>query len=192
MDSAWDETDSLESNGTALPAKITLNGPTSKGGQGLLHKLFSRQASMPRISNKTDVTDTPLDSVGHLLSSKLQVTPCPYIRPLENRLEPRLESAPRGHRRVVAGSIISTSSSRGDHLQGAYSCPAMNDMVDNAQSDVEASHLTELTKMKLQGNIAAAAAADSSHLKDWANYIRCYSEVSLCMPLSEVICLCTN
>ncbi len=188
MDSAREQTDSPDLNGTAWPIMSTSNGTGSKSGQGLLHKLFSRQASIPRLNNKSDMMDAPLYNVEDLTYSNFQVMPCPYIRPLENRLEPRVESAPRGHRRVVAGSAISKSRSKGESLRGAHSCPAINHMVETPECDLEASHITELAKVKLQGNIAAAATADSSHLKDWAYYIKCYSEVSFYTLLSDAAC----
>jgi hypothetical protein len=159
-----------------LPSNISKSvNPGKKGSYGFLHKLFSRQPSIPKL------VTAGLDSADDLSHIDLEVMPCPYIRPLGNRLEPRVESAPIAPRRPLADSAMSISRKE-EVSRAARSCSSFNKADEEPDSNPSASDVMSLRSLMLREDIAVTATADASHLKDWNYYIKCYSEVRLCTP----------
>jgi hypothetical protein len=158
-----------------------------KASNGFLLKLFSRQSSISKpSSNEPDeaLGYAASDDVAQLTYSGLKVMPCPYIRPLENKLEPRVERSNLPTRRP------GTATSTDRHWPGITSPPTHNGPsvqeqagVDNGDSTISPDTMS-CGSPRLCEDIAATATADPSHLKDWSYYIKCYSEVSfrICKP----------
>jgi hypothetical protein len=157
-----------------LPSNISNSvNPGKKGSHGFLQKLFSRQPSIPKLVTAC------LDSADDSSHIDLEVMPCPYIRPLGNRLEPRVESATIAPRRPLADSAMSISRKE-EVSRAARSCSSLNKADEEPDSNLSASDVMSLRSLMLREDIAVTAAADASHLKDWNYYIKCYSEVRLC------------
>lgn len=164
--------------------------PGKKGSHGFLQKLFSRQPSIPKLVTaglEDQVIHSPFDSADDSSHIDLEVMPCPYIRPLGNRLEPRVESAPIVPRRPLVDSAMSISREEGEASRAARSCFSLDKADEERHSNLSASDVMSLRSLVLREDIAEAATADASHLKDWDYYIKCYSEVRLCTsPYVEV------
>lgn len=156
--------------------------PCKKGSHGFLQKFFSRQPSIPKLVTvglENQVIHSPFYNVDDSSHIDLEVMPCPYIRPLRNRLEPRVESAPIAPRRPLADSAMSISHKERDS-RATRSCLSLNKTDGEPHSNLSASDAMSLRSLMLREDIAVAATADASHLKDWDYYIKCYSEVRLC------------
>lgn len=162
--------------------------PGRKGSSGFLQKLFSRQPSMPKL-----VTAGLEDQIGHLSlnnstnssNSNLEVMPCPYIRPLGIRLEPRVEN---GLGRPPTDSGTSLSRKKRESPGVAHSYLPIGKPEGDPQRNVLASDVMTLRGLRQRDDTAAAATAGSSHLKDWGHYIKCYSEVR--MSASSRVAFC--
>src|SRR5450432_1514532 len=154
---------------------------SKKETHGFFYKLLSRQHNMSKLMAaqlQDELTGMKCDEVGEFSDGDQKIMPCPYIRPLKNKLEPRVESAPLAPRRPVAGSTLSMACKKGELSRAARSCLSLNEADGETRTDIAFSDAMSLRSLRLREDIAAAAAADSSHLKEWGYYIKCYSEVS--------------
>jgi len=122
---------------------------------------------------------SPFDSADDSNQITPEVMPCPYIRPLGNRLEPRVESMSMASRRLLADSAMSISRKEGEVSNAARSCLSFCNADEELHINQSASDVMSLRSLMLREDIAVAASADASHLKDWGHYIKCYSEVRL-------------
>jgi hypothetical protein len=167
-----------------LRSNISNSINTGKNGShGFLHKLFSRQPSIPKhvTSGLEDQSVHSLfDSADDSSQIGFEAMPCPYIHPLGNRLEPRVESATLAPRRQPTDSAMSISRNEGEMPRPTRSCLSIDNADEESHSNLSASDAMSLRSSMLREDIAVAATADVSHLKDWDYYIKCYSEVRLC------------
>jgi len=156
--------------------------PSRKPGHGFLEKLFSRQPSQPKLITEIfgDRTLQPgLNRANDSSQTESEVTPCPYIHPLGNRLEPRIESKPLTPRRKAEGSGRSMLCKRQEASYAACSLWPPNKAYDVSRANISASHVMSIRGLMRRENIASTAAADASYLNEWYHYIKCYSEVRL-------------
>jgi hypothetical protein len=156
--------------------------PGKKGSHGFLHKLFSRQPSVPKLVTariEDWVIHSTFDSADDSSQIDPRVMPCPYIRPLGNRLEPRIESASMAPRPLLADSAMSISRKEREVSSAARSCLSFCKAGEEPHINQSVSDVISLRSLMLREDIAVAASADASHLKDWDHYIKCYSEVRL-------------
>ncbi|KAI9746143.1 MAG: hypothetical protein M1818_000824 [Claussenomyces sp. TS43310] len=150
-----------------------------KGGNGLFNKLFNRQSSKPlvqEIENTDDVHNVDRDSDG---GGDFIVTPCPYIRPLENKLSPRIEVSNRMPRTPTSYSTITSTFESGQVRRDAIwrqSPISLNEAVKHVDDEVASQKLMQLRDLSYGESVAAAAAYDLSYLRAWNYYIKCYSE----------------
>ena len=157
--------------------------PGKKGSHGFLRKLFSRQPSIPKLVTaglEDQVTHSPFDGAEDSNNIDLEVMPCPYIRPLGSRLEPRVESATIAPRRPLADSAMSEARKEGEVSRAARSCLPLDKADEKFPSNLSESDVMSFGSLMLREDVARAATADASHLKEWDCYIKCYSEVRLC------------
>jgi hypothetical protein len=179
MDFPGEDPKSAEPMGPLRHNMSNTVNPGKKGSHGFLQKLFSRRPSIPKLVTaglEDQVTHSPFDSAEDSRDIDIEVMVCPYIRPLGNRLEPRVESAPIAPRRPLPNSAMSISRKKGEVSGAARSYL----FLDKAYSNLSESVGMSLRSSTLREEIAGAATADYSHLKEWDCYIKCYSEVRLC------------
>ncbi|TAQ85306.1 hypothetical protein B7494_g6363 [Chlorociboria aeruginascens] len=173
-----------------LPTRLrkTSTSESSKAKKpGPIGRLFSRQGSRS-IESGTDYQNTlssnPSPSPPPDLPPDVQSMPCPYIRPLEHKLEPRNEPAPRGSRpsaaitaalrmaqnRDEAIRILNSDISDGDlySLLGTEICEQQEQPSSGINIDVKQQHQRHF--------IATMSALDSSSISEWRAYIQNYSE----------------
>lgn len=191
MDFLGEDTTCLDSSNPLRSTKTNSVNLGGKDSHGFLHKLFSRQPNMPKLASATleDQVDYPLlDKSEDSASRGLEVTPCPYIRPLGIRLEPRVENS-LSPRRPPADPTMSILRKKGESSRAAHGSLAPGKAEEQSQSGLSASDIMNLRSLRLREDIAAAATADSSYLKDWGYYIKCYAEVRLCTSTYVESCL---
>lgn len=151
-----------------------------KGSHGFLQKLFSRQPSTPALStmnSEDEVNHMPLADPSKLTHDDLKVLSCPYIHPLQNRLEPRMENIQKSHRRLGASSVIPTLRKKAGPVRAAHSDPGPEIAGESSKDGSRALDSMEIRGRQLREEIAFAAAVDVSHLQEWSYYIKYYSEV---------------
>lgn len=151
-----------------------------KGSHGFLQRLFSRQTSRPALStmnSEDEVNHMPLADPTKLAHDDLKALPCPYIRPLQNRLEPRMENIQKSHHRLVANSAKPTLRKKMELVHAAHNDPYLETAGESSEDDPAAMASMEIRRRQLREEIAFAATADVSHLQEWRYYIKCYSEV---------------
>ena len=110
-----------------------------------------------------------------------EVMLCPYIHPLGNRLEPRTEIAPLGPRSVVEVSGMVKSRKQEIPRCASRSCLSINKAYEEPYNNLTVSDFMRIRSSMAREDIAMAAAADANHLREWDYYIKCYSEVRLCI-----------
>jgi hypothetical protein len=159
-------------------AAQTVCSPTHKSSSGLLHKLFSRSSGTSRTKSshtEDDSLRTSWESQTGSCSSTVELAPCPFIRPLQSRLEPRIESS-QGFRRGPQGRITKVNAGPPDVDEDLF-----RDDESESGGEVPDSNDAIATRAQLLWKeIASAATADMRHVKQWAFYIKCYSEVCSC------------
>jgi hypothetical protein len=169
-----------------------------KPSHGFLQKLFSRQRGMPKFITETPENRTihpQFDSSDDSSHTDLEVVPCPYIHPLRNRLEPRIESTPLATRWAAVESGRSISSKKQEASYASYF--SLDKTYEEPHRKWSAPDAMSIRSLMRREDIALVAAADASYLKEWDHYIRCYSEVRLCTssnaklqtPLDGACCL---
>jgi hypothetical protein len=143
----------------------------------LIQKLFSRHATA-RKSPLTEVEAELPEELDEAGNGDIRVTPCPYIYPLtSDKLEPRIESAPLIARRSKAGSSMTMLRLKGESSRDARSRLTVTDVDDELEDGSLNAETLSFLNLRIREDIAAAAAADPSHLKEWGYYVKCYSEV---------------
>ncbi len=171
------------------PPRLNMSNPVSparKPSHGFLQKIFSRQPSMPKLTTEgleNQVKYPQFDTDDNSSLVGLELVSCPYIHPLGNRLEPRIESAPLVH---------SISRKKGGGPRAARSCLSLDKAYEKPLRNLSVSDVMSIRSLTLREDIATAAAADASHLKEWDNYIKCYSEVRLYTPIHGEMCHLAN
>ena len=151
-----------------------------KGSHGFLQNLFSRQPSIPALSttnSEDEVKHIPLADPSKLTHDDLKFLQCPYIRPLQSRLEPRVENVEKSYRQPGADSAVLTFRKKTEPVQTAHNDPYPETAGEPKKGDPAATNSTEIQRRKLCKEIALAATADVSHLQEWSCYIQYYSEV---------------
>jgi hypothetical protein len=176
---------SLPDSANQLYPGESLRKKSSNGS--LIQKLFSRHPT----SRKSPLTELEAElpkELGEASDGDIRVTPCPYIYPLtSDKLEPRTESAPLIYRRSKAGSSMTLLRLKGESSRDARSRLTVNDVDDELEDGSLSAETLSLLNLRIREDIAAAATADPSHLKEWGYYIKCYSEVSDMINSSSIL-----
>lgn len=183
MDFFAEDTASANSIGPFHSSTSNSVNPGRKGSHGFLQKLFSRQPSIPKnvtAGLEGQVIPCPFGNTADSNHIDPEVVPCPYIRPLGNRLEPRVESTPLAPRRLLTDAAMSISRKKGEVSLAAHSCLSLGNADKEPRRKLSASDIMNLRSLRLREDIAVAATADPCHLKEWGCYIKCYSEVRSC------------
>lgn len=154
--------------------------PGKKPSYGFLQKLFSRQPGTSKIiteglEDQTRHTQFNSTEVSSLID--LKVMPCPYIRPLGKRLEPRIESAPLAPQRRGEGPGRLVSRKRQEAPCANRSYLSLHETNEVHRRNTPVVDIISVQSLMLRENIASAAAAGVNCLKEWDYYIKCYSEV---------------
>jgi hypothetical protein len=169
-------------NGSWRSVMTNSVNPGRKGSHGFLHKLFSRQPSMPKLVTvvlEDQASYSSFDKLGDSSNRDLEATPCPYIHPLGIRLEPRVENAPLVPQRPLANSALSMSRKKEESSRSTHICLSLEKADEDQQDSLSVLDGMTLRSLRLREDIASAATADSGYQKDWGYYIKCYSEVRL-------------
>lgn len=188
--------DPLSVNGASLSSKISSISTTSvkkPGNNKLMSIFFGKQSTMTKETPVSEMSSTDKlkqhedpNDLGGL------VTPCPYIRPLEHKLQARFEPRPRPKPASTA-----TASTGGSAIAIATNREKANRILNGSLLSEETDSVTDLSTTEpgeeLEGDIdsqisqqleyvAVTSAHDSEVVQHWRYYIECYSKVRILIP----------
>jgi hypothetical protein len=180
---------------TSLPA-----ADKKQGSINLIGKLFGRQSEIKPVEPLEGETENLLDPETFLGSIK----PCPFIRPLEHRLQARIEPIrsrrpPSNASSDVAVSPITKARKRGETnaiLAGRFSDedPEAADREDyvNGLPREEFEGLPDNLSISDLQQIEYVAVMASRHpdgVEHWRYYMECYTQVWNASPVLAFLCL---
>jgi hypothetical protein len=193
--------DLLSSNMAPQSSKtssISTGSMKKPGNNKLLSIFFGKQSTMPKENTVPEMSF--LDKLKHQDTAndfRGLVTPCPFIRPLEHKLQARFEPRPR-----PKAASVATASTGSSAMAIAINREEANRILNSsllAQTD----SVTELSTTEhgegLESDIdsqisqqleyvAVTSAYDSEAVQHWRYYIECYSKVGTTIPdLSDTL-----
>jgi hypothetical protein len=172
------------------------------GGSGLMHKIFRKHNSKDSKAfeslslGEEEVRDNFYDSFQERIrSGELAgvVNPCPFIRPLEHRLQPRDEQVQLSSRNSVSSeqiiSPITIARNRGEANRMLAGRISDEDLMAILEDDIPVdSKIEKVDKAKMEvyvhnalhiDTVAIALSSDDQGAARWQFYLECYSKVSL-------------
>jgi hypothetical protein len=176
---------------TMLRTNASLPAADKKqGGSNLIGKLFGRQSGNKSVEMKSlkEETEELLDPETFLGS----ITPCPFIKPLEHRLQPRIEPIRTRRPPSNAGSDavvspITRARKRGEtnailtgrvsdeNLEAAVEEDDMNGTtLEKGESCRDSLTISDLQQIDY---VAVMASHQPDGVEDWRYYIECYAKV---------------
>jgi hypothetical protein len=175
--------------GASVQAKSIMASVTCKrqGTTSLITRLFSRQTAVAKESEAPEpINDNEVEQEKPQVN-ELKVMPCPFIRPLGMRLQPRQEPSPLSHRGSIAkvSAAITVTRNRGETsrmLNSRLSVASRHSLVENelppSKEEDGSKPSIDVQLAQQREYVAVTAAPDAYVVDDWRFYIRCYSEVS--------------
>lgn len=187
---------------------LRLNTPTLQlierkaSATGLISRFFARHSTATKENNAGEMVHFSQDIQESALSAQLRglVTPCPFIRPLEHKLQPRTEPMRLMHRPSIAtinhdsSSIeisraltkrVLTNRLSDDDLAGTIEEVLQDDEdYDYIPDDITEEHITRKIYQQ-QEYVAVLSAQNALSARDWKYYVACYSKVCI-SPLTKM------
>ncbi|RDW84658.1 hypothetical protein BP6252_02248 [Coleophoma cylindrospora] len=154
--------------------------------KSFLNLLFGKQSSSLKqkksfadLSEKQDIGDmtTRHDSLAGLV-----ITPCPYIRPLEFKMEARVEPFLPKRERLLSVTALEDEDETFQHIAAGKSSQPSTPLGSVAQRSGFRRHEWEADVDISQSiasqreSVAIASALDSIYVPDWCSYIQSYAE----------------
>lgn len=188
-------TNEASDRGSTPSKSPSISGTTPKQGSSKFINKFFRNKLSPTKENTPE--DTSHKEVAK--SPTGLTTPCPFIRPLEHKLEARNEPQVKPRHRTRSIETLSTTGSafavavnrqethrilnnpfsneNGDEMMA--NIPTMESVTEISGYQGEAEGDVQLQISRQIEYVAATAAADSPGVHHWSYYVQCYSKVRL-------------